>query len=167
MKYSHIREQLQDGDIALLTGSNLFSLLVRIFSAGSYSHVAVFFWEDNALYVSEVREFAGHRITHASTWIDEQLTRGSNIKIGLAPSRIRDNEWVGEFIRTNRTKIKRYSWWMLPVVWLSRVTNIRLAGNNGFICSHYVQKAWKHEGASLLPSNFEPLCDQTFNITEL
>ena len=166
MKYSQIRPLIEDGDVALISGTGLLSLLVRLFTAGSTSHVAVFYREDDDVFVSEVREFQGHRITHASVWIDEQLTSGSHIKIGKAPSRVRSGQFVHSFIQNNRTKIKRYAWWILPFVFLSRLTGINVI-KESYICSVYVQKAWRHAGRALVPSDFTWLCDTTYSITEI
>jgi len=165
MKYSKLRRLIQDGDVALVSGSGLFSVLIRLLTAGTYSHVAVFFWDDNDLFISEVREFSGHRITHASVWLDEQLTIGKHVDFGIAPNRVREIA-VAEFIQNRRNTIKRYAYWMLPVVWLSSITGIRI-GNNSFVCSHYVQKAWGHKGKSLLPSDFAKLCETLHTITDI
>lgn len=166
MKYSDVRHLIKDGDVGLVSGKSIFSFLVRLFSSSSWSHVAVFFYDDNALFVSEVRDFDGHRITHASTWIDEQLTSGKIVKIGFAPGRVRGKAFVGEFIEQHRQRITRYAHWLLPFVWLSSITGINLRGN-ALVCSVYVQKCWRHSGRALLPRDFSQLCDSTFSIRSL
>ena len=44
MKYSELRSQIQSGDLALITGFCGLSFLVRLATARSTSHVAVFVW---------------------------------------------------------------------------------------------------------------------------
>lgn len=166
MKYSQIRHTIQDGDVALISGSSPISLLVRLFTAGSTSHVAVFFRDDDDVFVSEVREFTGHRITHASVWLEEQLAIGNHIKVGFAPSHVRNKPFVADFIHNHRTKIKRYAWWILPFVLLSRITGFGFR-SSVFICSVYVQQAWQVNGRAWLPSDFDLKCERTTTITEI
>jgi len=166
MRYANLRPSIRDGDVALVSGSNIFSLIIRFFSVSTWSHVAVFFYDGDALLVSEMHELKGHRITHASTWIDEQLTSGKLVKIAFAPERVRGKKFVSEFIEQHRCKSTRYAFWALPFVWLSNITGINLPGT-AWVCSWYVQKCWKHSGRALLPRDFGLISDALFTIRSL
>jgi len=69
--YPEFREKIKTGDICFTAGSSFFSRAIRFFTRSIVSHVGVFFWEDDRLFVAESVEGAGVRVIHASMLFSE------------------------------------------------------------------------------------------------
>lgn len=142
MTYAEFREVAQTGDVLLVRGS----LLVRIFSAESISHVALVVWMPNGgLWVFEFVEGVGYQGLPASEWFERR--KDQTILHGVAPKSVRIYAFkIVEFVTSYRNKNswkKKYGWGTLLVVWLSQITG-RKYNTLMEVCSTFVQEAWEH-----------------------
>jgi len=65
-KYSDFRAEIRTGDLIFTASDSIFSRIIRFFTRSAVSHVGVFFWDGDRLFVAESVEGAGVRIIHAS-----------------------------------------------------------------------------------------------------
>lgn len=151
MTYLEMRHVARTGDTLLVRGNRL----VRIFSAESYSHVAVLVWMPGAdgasrgggLWVFEFVEGEGYQSMPASQWFS--LRKGQMIFHGAAPSLIRhEREAVFAAATRYRTAnpIRRwYGWLSLLTVWASQIVRRRLPVW-AKVCSTFAQEVWEAAG---------------------
>lgn len=64
--YADFRSEIRTGDLIFTASDSIFSRIIRFFTRSAVSHVGVFFWDDDRLFVAESVEGAGVRIIHAS-----------------------------------------------------------------------------------------------------
>jgi hypothetical protein len=156
--YDQIRDQIKTGDV-FLTSTGFWGWFVRWFTAESYSHIALVHWEDNGLWVSEMRGRPGHQTMPASTWI----RLNGPFTWGMGPAMVRENKKIVEFVSKYRASDPDYSYWALPLVWLAQLTKASF-GPLGNVCSTYVQKAWEACGYVIAktpdPGDFRIHCSQ-------
>ena len=65
-KYADFRGEIRTGDMIFTASDSFFSRIIRFFTRSVVSHVGVFFWDGDRLFVAESVEGAGVRIIHAS-----------------------------------------------------------------------------------------------------
>jgi hypothetical protein len=149
--YSQIRESVKTG--------GFWGWVVRWFTAESYSHIALVHWEDDGLWVSEMRGRPGHQAMPASTWVK----LNGPFTWGMSPVIVRGDERIVKFVSKYRFEDPGYSYWALPLVWIAQWTGAPM-GKVGNICSTYVQKAWEVCGYGFTktpdPGDFRYHCSQ-------
>ena len=64
--YATARESIRSGDLLAWRSKSLLSLVIRMVSAGSWSHVGVAWWFKDRLFVMEAREGVGVTLRAAS-----------------------------------------------------------------------------------------------------
>ena len=145
MDYQGLRDVAKTGDVLLVRKSTL----VRIFTAESFSHVAVLIWglDDGGLWVYEFVERIGYRSVPASSWIEQYAN--CDVWLGMAPEIVSINEDkvrnAAHSYRDKRKIYQRYGWLSLVKVWLSQVLNLRIRVFQR-VCSTFVQELWEEAG---------------------
>jgi len=171
MTYAEMREIAETGDVLLVRGN----MLVRIFSAESYSHVALLVWLDDGsggLWVFEFVEGKGFQAMPASQWFAGRSRQ--RIYYGTAPEVVRFNGSVAKNLalsyRVKRPVRRVYGYLSLLVVWASQVTGLRLPVWLR-VCSTFVQECWEATGYTGLkrtadPGDIAEVCQSLTPITE-
>ena len=167
MKYSELRSQIQSGDLALITGFCGLSFLVRLATARSTSHVAVFVWIESGLWVAEMHERRGYRLTPATLWISDRLDDGAEISLALSP-------WFGEKSQpvtkaVNAWRHHRYSKFHAFMAWVA-IWIPALTIRYPSICSGFASHVWQAAGSKQeyrTPGDFERAASSRIPITEL
>ena len=89
--YATARESIRSGDLLAWRSKSLLSLVIRMVSAGSWSHVGVAWWFKDRLFVMEAREGVGvgfravsetlpfDHIATGADWSDEAETYGISV----------------------------------------------------------------------------------------
>jgi hypothetical protein len=140
--YKEIRGRIKTGDVFLLADSSLAGLIIRLFTAESYNHIALTYWIADNLWVAEMRGAHGYQTMPASQWA--RLNRG--FTWGVAPTEVHANEAeLKDFVARYRALDPPYSYWALPVIWLGQVLGVRW-GMRANVCSTFVQRAWARAG---------------------
>ena len=67
IKYGRAKELIQEGDILLFRGSGIIGFLIKRYTAGVHSHVALAHKDGNILECVEFREFMGGRSVSLTT----------------------------------------------------------------------------------------------------
>lgn len=158
-----MREQTMTGDLLLLEGRGLFSVLIRVLTGQQISHVAMLVWIEHGLWVAEMRN-AGYTLTPASQRIPEMHDSGQ-VYWGPAPRKVR-LQYENVTTKVLSFRGSRYSWWSLLTVWASQVTKRRLPGR--LVCSTLVERAWRAGGFEFTrtpdPGDFMHLCQRVHPI---
>lgn len=142
MNYDTMRPLAESGDVLMQEGRGPVSLVVRAFTGHSISHVAMLIWIDGGLWVVEMREFVGMRLTPASQWVQHHAPR-SVIYWGQAPDIVvQHGHQVAEVALSQRWA--RYSYFEVARLWLSRPFRFNSSGSS--VCSTMIAKCWT-EGA--------------------
>ncbi|ACL71527.1 hypothetical protein Tgr7_0429 [Thioalkalivibrio sulfidiphilus HL-EbGr7] len=141
--YPFLREHARSGDVLLVRGRGLGSLLIRVLTGESVSHVAALIWLDGALWVAEIRESRGYVLTPASLWIPDRLEGGANLWWGQMPWCIGDETAIEHAALHYRHR--RYGYLSLLRVWLHQFLRIRRR-TIGLVCSTFVARLWEEAG---------------------
>jgi len=70
IKYGRAKELIQEGDILLFRGSGIIGFLIKRYTAGLHSHVALAHKDGNILECVEFREFMGGRSVSLKSQVD-------------------------------------------------------------------------------------------------
>lgn len=138
--YSEIRDELRTGDVLLCKKRSLVSILIRIFTAESFNHVAMIHVNGmGRVDVAEMQEGKGFQMTPMSQWM---LRTTAEVYLGRSP----DIDRVKAATEIQRTRSLRpnYSYWTLATVWLSQVFNRRAPA--GRVCSTWAAAVWEKAG---------------------
>lgn len=140
MKYSDLRINVVTGDIAMVSGFGLISKIIRALTGEKISHIAMFVWLGDGLFVVEFKEFKGFRLMPASIWVEDVQAKGNQVFYGQAPHSVR--EASSEIARSVfRWRHKHYGYLSLPKIWWSKITN-KPQNVNRVVCSTYVADMW-------------------------
>lgn len=145
MLYSNFRNVIQSGDTIACKKRAVFSILIRIFTAESTNHTAVFLRDSqDGIWVTEMREGRkGFQITPASQWIREELKNGTVLTYCEAPEKTSPEEMRRAILQT-RAEEPDYSYWTLLKVWWSQLLNKPVDGK--LVCSTYAQHVHEEGG---------------------
>jgi hypothetical protein len=141
--YKNVRKDMRSGDILLVKNRGILSILIRMFTAESFNHVAFILGdadEPSGLWVSEMREGKGHQAMPASQWMNMNATSTSFVFWGKAPPQIRGSECIEEHMQQARIDKSKYSYLSLISVFISQVFRVKTL--SGKVCSTYGQKLY-------------------------
>lgn len=119
----------------------IVSVLIRVFTAESYNHVAMVLRDPNTgAFIVEMREGKGFQLMPASQWM--QHNKKSVIMWGKSPLKGTPEE-INECITrvAMRNRYANYSYLSLLSVWWSQLTRRKV--RSGLVCSTFVQRAWR------------------------
>lgn len=139
LTYDELRDMALDGDTLMIEGTGPFSMLVRILTGRSISHIAMLIWIGDGLWVIEMREFTGVRLTPASQWIDHYASIAT-VYFGKAPDSIRAQGRDRIVERALAQRWIRYNYFELLLLWLSRMFGFKWRG--GRVCSTLIARCW-------------------------
>lgn len=140
--YNEVRQFMQTGDVLLCKKRNPVSILIRIFTAESFNHVAVLLRNAyGRVEVAEMRGGIGYQQMPMSQWLLQN--KGTEIFWGQAPDTV-DRYLAYKVILMTRAVNPRYSYWTLVSVWLSQVFQVKTKSAN--ICSTFAAKVWTDSG---------------------
>lgn len=141
-KYPELRRNVRTGDILAVKGS----LLVRVFTGETYSHVALILRLRGGVWVAEYRERKGYQLLRLSEWVRQN--RKAQYWWGSAPVEVFKNpdKVVDAAIQFRGHS---YSYWTLIMVWLSQLFRRKMPGK--FVCSTFVQRVWETTDWKLKP----------------
>lgn len=125
----------------------IVSVLIRVFTAESYNHVAMLLNDpETGAFVVEMREGKGFQLMPASQWM--QKNKKSVIMWGKSPLR-GDVEMIHDCVQRNAMKHREanYSYISLLSVWWSQLTRRKVP--HGLVCSTFVQRVWRACGYDL------------------
>jgi len=159
MKYVEQRTSILTGDLLLVEGKGLASVLIRVFTGQQVSHVGMFVWIENGLFVAEMRG-KGFSLEPASQRVIEEL-RKAHLYHGVADDRVhRDRKVVVDMIMRARAEKPDYSYFTLVKVWLSQIFKRKMPG--ALVCSTFVQHIWSMCGVPFAqtadPGDFMHAC---------
>ena len=138
--YDWLRDEAHNGDVLLVESRGVIGTAIRMLTGQQFSHVAMLLWlEDATLWVVEMKEGIGYRITPASQRVPE-MCKGARIYFGRAPLKVTANP---DLVRSTALQYRgsRYSYWTLVTTWLAQVFRRQLP--NGLVCSTFVQRVWE------------------------
>ena len=146
MSYEKIREVVKTGDPIGVSGNGFFGKVIKFITSEKFTHVALFVWQENSLWVYEFVEGKGYQCTPASQWFE--LRSGQEIWVGKAPTTVRENPdlvWqaVNSF-RKQRHK-QHYGIISLLIVAIAQLTRKNLP-TYFKVCSTFVQFVWESCG---------------------
>tara|TARA_R110000787_G_scaffold27998_5_gene76768 strand:+ start:204 stop:707 length:504 start_codon:yes stop_codon:yes gene_type:complete len=140
MKYSEIRASIVTGDVAMVEGFGFFSKAIRVITGEKISHIAMFVWLGDGLFIAEFKEFKGFRLMPASIWLKDTTSCGNNVFYGQAPHVVRAQ--ASEIARlVFKWRNHRYGYFSLFKIWWSKVTK-RHVPVKMIVCSTYVKDMW-------------------------
>lgn len=148
--YSYIRQRIDTGDVLLVKSRKIVSVLIRMFTAESFNHVAMLITNQSGVWVVEMREGKGFQLMPASQWFE--INKKSVIHWGKCPLKstavnshvsLRGNHRCLES-RAMQARGEKYSYWTLFAVWWSQLTGRKV--KNGLVCSTFIQKVWEQCG---------------------
>lgn len=163
MKYDDIRNQIQTGDLLLCDGNGIVSEIIESATEGRFSHVAVFFWLGEGLFIAEEWQGVGFQIMPASQKIS--MVDGK-CYWGVAPAVVRENPFgVTDCIDTYRVtpKLQPYGYGTLAEVLLAHQLGVDISPDSvQAVCSVFAQQCWERCGYVFEtladPSDFDALC---------
>ncbi len=165
MKYTDARSQIKTGDIAIVSGKCFLSKLIRLFTLQTDSHVMMFWWWNDGLYLAGMNDADGFAIIPASQLLVKMMNDG-DVKIGIADNKVHAKpDTITDFINKFRalpSDKKKYPVWLLLIFGWLRI----LKPNASFkqkVCSSFVASAWKITGIELpemeSPGDLEKYCE--------
>jgi len=158
MNYATFREQVRTGDLLLVEGAGLGSILIRAVTAQQVSHVALVVAIGDGLWVAEM-QLSGYTLTPASQRVAEMQEHGQ-VYWGKAPEAMR---WQQSIIVDAVLGFRghRYSYWTLVTVWFAQLLRRRMP--RAMVCSTLVEQVWSAAGIVFAktpdPGDFFLLCD--------
>ena len=166
MNYSDARKRIKTGDVILVAGKSWISKIIKFLTGESYSHIAMFVWMGDNLWISEMREFRGYQWLPASQWIAIN-SAGADLVWGHAPQAVLNNsDKVRDYALDERMPLARYGYSQLIKVFLSRFfacwDNDPETRGMPAVCSTYIQSQWSACGVKFKyryadPGDFEKL----------
>lgn len=145
MNYLEMKQVARTGDLVLCKDRTLIGILIRIFTAESFNHVAVLVWLDKGLWIAEMTSHAGFNLVPASEWFEAR--RNSELLYCQAPGSVhKEEEIILKKIFMARSRKYRYSFLTLVRVWFSQIFNRHI--NGLLVCSTFAQDLWESTGFS-------------------
>jgi len=163
MLYSELRDKAETGDVLMIEGKGLISIIIRMFTAEKISHVGVLCWLDDrktCLFVVEMRELKSPpwRNTRASDWIKDVIEDGGNVYFGKAPESVTDLKAVYQYL-FDRRKLK-YDYIGLLKIWWSQLRRKgfrkAIEERTSEVCSTFAAGAWAAGGWIKPDKDFDP-----------
>lgn len=143
--YEELRPFIDTGDVVLAKDRTLEGIIIRVFTAESTNHAAVFVWLGEGLFIAEMTMRYGFRMIPASEWFEAR--QNSELLYCQAPQSVRDKaDIIKKKILLARSRQYRYSYITLIRVWLSQIFNRSMQGL--FVCSTFIQDLWEATGYS-------------------
>lgn len=135
--------KVRTGD-AVITISNL---LVRIFTAESFSHVGIILVEDEIPYVVETHESIDNT---RKILLKDWLKQYEKVYVGRPVLHIRRHrdkieDKIYEYLEKPVSQ-KKYGYFTLPLVWLNQIFPKRKMPHKLNVCSTFVQEMWNSTG---------------------
>jgi hypothetical protein len=129
---------------------------------GPDSHIAVFFWIGDGLFIAQEYEGVGFQVLPAS----QEIAAYDKCFLGIAPSIVRLNtDGVLDCISKYRVtpSLQPYGYATLAKVLLAHQTGIKISPNSvQGVCSTFAQQVWESAGYKFEtladPSDFEGFC---------
>ena len=164
MKYEQLRDNIKNGDLVLVKGEGFGHTVVRISTGESFSHVGLFLWMEDGLWVADMNIYGNYRLTPASQYTKMYL-RGS-VFWGEAPELFKEKaESIRNVILSYRKQT--YSVPSLLSVLTSQIVR-RPMRNHGLVCSTFVEKIWESVGFKFDknpdPGDYLELCRKVIDI---
>lgn len=167
MTYGDVRSIAKNGDVLLVEGSGFISKFIRVFTGQSISHVGMFVWLKNGLFIAEFVEGTGYQIKPASEQI---LTYEGILYFGKAPEPISINQDCVKSevlaFRSDKSK-QKYGYLSLLKVWWAQLWHAQYEVREK-VCSTFVQHVWNKCGYNFKqladPGDFIGLCQYTSRI---
>jgi hypothetical protein len=161
MKYEDLRPQIQTGDVLLCRGNSFVSKAIEGFT-GPDSHIAVFVWIGDGLFIAQEYEGVGFQVLPAS----QEIACYDKCFLGIAPSPIRgNNKPMLDCISKYRVtpSLQPYGYATLAKVLLAHQTGIEISPDSvQGVCSTFAQQVWMSAGYQFEtladPSDFEIFC---------
>lgn len=165
MTYNELRDSIKTGDVLLLEGRHFFSRIVRVFTGQQASHVALFVWLDDGLWIAEMLTSSGYTLTPASDRIPQI---SDQMYLGVAPAVVRDGASAAKsVVMKYRERGKRYGFYSLLKVWWAQLWQSR-PDTEQRVCSTFVQEVWEACGFKFNqladPGDFFRLCEYTIPV---
>tara|TARA_R110000787_G_scaffold257683_1_gene362864 strand:+ start:585 stop:1085 length:501 start_codon:yes stop_codon:yes gene_type:complete len=140
MKYASIRTSIVTGDVAMVEGFGIVSKAIRVLTGEKISHIAMFIWLGDGLFIAEFKEFHGFRLMPASIWLKDTISSGNNVFYGQAPHVVRSK--ASDIARLAfKWRNKPYGYFSLLKIWWSKITK-RPISVRKVACSTYVKDMW-------------------------
>jgi hypothetical protein len=161
MRYEDLRPQIKTGDVLICRGKTLVSKLIETFT-GPDSHIAVFFWISDGLFIAQEYEGIGFQILPAS----QEIGCYDECYLGIAPAEVRGNsQGVLDCISKYRVtpSLQPYGYATLAKILIAHQTGIGIDPDSvQAVCSIFAQQCWKDCGYTFEtladPSDFERFC---------
>jgi hypothetical protein len=136
--YNDIRSAIQTGDVALVEGRRIGSTIIRMATGQQMSHIGVFIWVGDGLWVYEFIGKTGFRAIPASQWVGEY--KRDKLYWGKAPALVRAfPAQVRAIAETFRGQ--KYGYVALIQVWWAQMTKKKI--KTQIVCSTFAQKTWE------------------------
>jgi hypothetical protein len=161
IKYSSVRDMIEDGDILLFAGTDSLSWIIRTVTRSNYSHAGIAAWWGTRLMVMEARRIGvrASRLSHvvAGYHGGVQLWKVTPPPGAELPVRLKVTEFAQTELGRNYSVEKVIGYWRrLYSKRLGSDSKLSLpqkAQKNGspddFFCSEYVSYAWRQAGLAL------------------
>ena len=150
IKYADVREDLKNGDILMVKATGLISRIIRSVTGESINHVAMVISNPSGVFVYEMKEGIGYRMSPMSQWLPDQKKKV--VLWGKAPEVIRELTCIEVEALTHRAA--RYSYWTLITVWIGQFTRRKHPGR--LVCSTFVQTVWLDCGYKMFDKLADP-----------
>lgn len=150
--YASIRPFIKNGDVLGVKSRGAVAWSIRGLTGESLNHVAMLVRIEGGVWVAEMLEGTGYRLTPASQWMSERAS--DQVFWIQAPGMVRGKAKILDYVLQSRAKPPRYSYWTLISVWWSQLRNRRTRGL--MVCSTWVERAWSFVGYPLFDRLADP-----------
>jgi len=158
VNYAELREQARTGGVILIEGRSFVSRVIRAATGQNISHVALLYWEDEALMLAEMREFKGYVMSPASQRLQNDM-KNCHVYYGSPPDIVVDSPKLREAIFSARTK--NYGYMSLFKVLWSQFRATKTPPKD-LVCSTYIAMVWTSAGYKFIgspdPGDYMRLC---------
>jgi len=152
MNYLQLKKLAESGDILFHAGDSWGAKILRMGTAGQFSHVALLVRMNGGLFVAEVVPCTGFTITPASQRIPAMM-KGGNVWYGPSPYDM-DDRLMRSVIMNFRGTSHDYSYWAGFKTWFAQITGRDY--QTKLVCSTFVQKVWERSGMTKLEKPADP-----------
>jgi hypothetical protein len=147
MKYEDLRSTIRTGDLLACHGREWTSDIIEFFTGKSdktsWSHMALFYWSGDGLWIAQEYEGVGFGCYPASQLIASFIKEKSTCYLAAAPAQITDNSpKILNFIQTYRVTphLKPYGYGSLIRILLDDKTD---PDSVQAVCSIFDQQSWE------------------------